>query len=238
MWNHSTERVIHSVSPHPSGLSFAVFENRGSNESQSTRISLFSLSSPRPTIVYTLPFTLRNMAWYTNAARPDEFSFLGISQSWSLVAFGDTVDLAQEDTSAKELNADMNVRKPTLLQDIFGSSAFIDLTNVPRPERNQHHVQLSSKSAEAILDAPAYLTPALNTFYDSLISTFLKKRVIEDLPPSDTLKMDVDEDQAGEEEERSEAVVVKPMSSSRTVTASEMNDLVGLFRKHGIQGKP
>jgi NET1-associated nuclear protein 1 (U3 small nucleolar RNA-associated protein 17) len=50
--------------------------------------------------------------------------------------------------------------------------------------------------------------------------------------------MDVDEDQAGEEEERSEAVVVKPMSSSRTVTASEMNDLVGLFRKHGIQGKP
>lgn len=236
MWNHSTEKDIHSISPHPSGSTFAVFEKCGSDESQSTRISLFSLSSPRPTIAYTLPFTLRNMAWYPDSARPDEYSFLGISQSWSLIAFGDTVDLAQEDTSAKELNADTNVRKPTLLQDIFGSSAFVDLTNTSRPERNQHHVQLSSKSAETILDTPAYLTPALNTFYDSLISTFLKKRVIEELLPSDTSKMDEDEDEAGDEEEKQEAVVVKSIPS-RTVTASEVNDLVGLFRQHGVQGK-
>lgn len=199
-----------------------------------TRVSIFSLQSPGPTKVYTLPFALRSKAWYPHAVQPTEYSFLGINQSWSLIAFGDSVNLAQEDTSAKELRTGATVRKPTLLQDIFGSSAFVDVTNVPSPESIQHQVPSSSKSAEEIFNTPAYLTPALNTFFDSLVHTFLKKRVTEELPPPDRSKMDIDEEEIEIEEDVPQVVKTTP---ARTVTSLEVNGLVGLFRKHAVQGR-
>lgn len=236
-WHHSTTNKIQSIHPHPSGSSFAVFEEPDSAESQITRISLFTLRSPQLTKVYTLPFTLRSKAWYTDATQPFQYSFLGINQSWSLIAFGDSVDLTREDTSAKELSTDMTSRKPTLLQDIFGSSAFVDLTNSSPSgsDQAQYQVPMSSKSAEAIFDTPAYLTPALNTFYDSLVHTFLKRRIVEDLSPSDVSKMDIDEDDKVEDDDEPQ---VRRSPPTRAIPSSEVNDLIGLFRKHAIQGDP
>ncbi|KAF9454138.1 WD40 repeat-like protein [Macrolepiota fuliginosa MF-IS2] len=230
-WHHSAANKIQSIMPHPSGSSFAIFEEIDSEGSETTRISTFSLQSPKPTKICTLPFTLRSKAWYTGSAQPSQYSFLGISRSWSLIAFGDSVNLAPEDNSAKELSTDTAVRKPTLLQDIFGSSAFVDLTNLPSSGPAQYQVPSSSKSAEDIFDTSAYLMPAINTFFDPLIHTFLKKRVTEDEPLlSDASKMDVDEEEV--EEDVAQVVTI---AVSRTVTSSEINDLIGLFRKQAIQ---
>ncbi|KAF5352400.1 hypothetical protein D9756_005945 [Leucocoprinus leucothites] len=233
-WHQSTPREIQSVALHPSGSSFAVFENIDSNDTRTTRISIFTLQSQKPAQVFTLPFILRSQTWYPGTADPSQFSFLGINQSWNLVAFGDSINLAEEDNSAKELATDSTARRPTLLQDIFGSSAFVDLTNISTPESTQHQVLSSSKSPEEIFESPAYLTPAINTFFDSLVDTFLRKRLTEsEPPPIATSQMDVDEDSEMEGEEPQMTTTVL----ARTVTSSEMNYLVGLFRKHTIQDR-
>lgn len=211
-----------------------MFEERDFGGSQSTRISIFSLQSSHPTKIYTLPFTFLGKVWYSNTTQPFHYCFLGINQSWNFVAFGDSVDMYQEDISAKELGTDKAVRKPTLLQDIFGTSAFIDVTNnLPPPGPLQYPVPSSSKSAEEIFGTPAYLTPPINTFFDSLMHTFLKKWVMEEKPPLQNVsEMDVDEDEV--EEEESQVATTLP---ARVVTSSEINNLVGLFRKHAIQGE-
>jgi NET1-associated nuclear protein 1 (U3 small nucleolar RNA-associated protein 17) len=199
-----------------------------------TRISLFTLQFPKPAKVFTLPFTLRSQAWYYSSnIQPSQYSFLGITDRWNLVAFGDSVNLTREDTSAKELTTDPTTKKPTLLQDIFGSSAFVDLTNAASPGSSQRQALPPSTSIEDIFETPAYLTPAISTFFDSLVDTVLRKRVAEaEPPPLDPTEMDVDEDDEMECDQP-QITIVAP---GRTVTSSEMNDLVRLFRKHAIQG--
>lgn len=232
-WHHSSATEIQFLSPHPSGSSFAVFEDLSSSDSKTTRISLFNLQSPNPTKVYTLPFTLRSKAWHSSTIHPSHYSFLGINQRWNLVAFGDSIDLAKEDTSAKGLTMESITKKPTLLQDIFGSSAFVELANISPPGVNQHQVTSSSTSPKEVLEIPAYLTPAINTFFDSLVVTFLKKRVAEAEPsPLDPSQIDVDED----DEMEGDKPLMMTTAPARRVTSSEMNDLVGLFRKHAIHG--
>lgn len=219
---------------HPSGSSFAVFEieNPDSNSAQTTRISFFALQSPKPTKVFTLPFILQSKAWFSNTAEPSHYSFLGIDQGWNLVAFGDSVNLSGEDVSAKKLVTDSTVNNPTLLESIFGPLS-INLVNTSPFEPTLHQVPLSSKSSREILETPAYLTPAINTFFDSLIDTFLKKRVGEvEAQPLDALRMDIDEDDKIEEEKPQ----MMTIASARTVSSSEMSDFVDLFRKHAIQG--
>jgi len=214
-------------------LSFAVFENLGSNEAQTTRISFFTLQSPEPTKVSTLPFILRSKVWFSNAAEPSHYSFLGINQSWNLVAFGDSVNLIEEDISAKRLATDNIVNKqPTLLESIFGPLAINSMNATPLKSAS-YQVPVSSESSREILETPAYLTPAINTFFDSLIDTFLKKRVSEvEAQPFGALQIDIDEDDEMEVDQPQAMAI----ASARTVTFSEMNDLVGLFRKYAIQG--
>lgn len=97
-----------------------------------------------------------------------------------------------------------------------------------------HQVPISSESSREILETPAYLTPAINTFFDSLIDTFLKKRVSEvEAQPLGALQMEIDEDDEMEVDQPQTMAI----ASTRTVTASEMNDLVGLFRTYVIQGQ-
>ena len=124
------------------------------------------------------------------------------------------------------------MNNPTLLESIFGPLS-INLVNTSPYESTLHQVPLSSKSSREILETPAYLTPAINTFFDSLIDTFLKKRVGEvEAQPLDALRMDIDEDDKMEEEKPQ----MMTIASARTVSSSEMSDFIGLFRKHAIQG--
>lgn len=123
------------------------------------------------------------------------------------------------------------MNNPTLLESIFGPLS-INLVNTSPFESTPHQAPLSSKSSREILETPAYLTPAINTFFDSLIDTFLKKRVGEvEAQPLDALRMDIDEDDKMEEEKPQ----MMTIASARTVSSSEMSDFVGLFRKHAIQ---
>ncbi|KXN88800.1 WD repeat-containing protein 75 [Leucoagaricus sp. SymC.cos] len=233
-WHWFTQNQVQSVTSNPSSSSFAVFEELASTASPSTRISVFALQSSKPTKVHTLPFTLRSKAWHANKVQPSHYSFLGIDQSWNLVAFGDSINITEEDTSARRLGTELNSKKPTLLQDIFGASAFVDLTNISKPRSVQPQIPSSSRPLEQIFETPAYLTPAINTFFDSLIHAFVKERVIQgELPPPGAFQMDVDEndEMEGDEEE------VTPTAPTRTVTSTEMNDLISLFRKHAIQDR-
>jgi len=177
---------------------------------------------------------LRSKVWFSNAAEPSHYSFLGINQSWNLVAFGDSVNLIEEDISAKKLATGNTVNKqPTLLESIFGPLSINPMNTTPFKPAS-HQVPISSESSREVLETPAYLTPAINTFFDSLIDTFLKKRVSEvEAQPLGALQMEIDEDDEMEVDQPQTMAI----ASARTVAASEMNNLVGLFRKYVIQSQ-
>ncbi len=165
---------------------------------------------------------------------------VGITDSWDVVLCGDDVQpLAGEGTGARALvSGSQEPHKRTLFQDIFGDSA---LTSAPvHPIVQQKAVgnpkHWNNKEIANVFDGPAYLIPALDSLFDTLMSHFLTLRPSEDEDsPAPDLPGDGKDSSMDIDEPLDDPPVGVPRPE-RVVDAQEMEAFIGLFRHHGVKG--
>lgn len=128
-------------------------------------------------------------------------------------------------------------RKNTLLQDIFGKSAFDDVTYPTVSVESSTFVPREGKQAvTSFFDAPAHIMPPLGTMFDSIMQTFLTPRsAVEngDIKEAerDEEVMDVDEDPVPENDA---PFIAK--NTTRVVDEREMHEFVEIFKQYGLTG--
>lgn len=249
-WHYRSPSPIEAVIPHPKTETFALLQSTPftiADTTSNTRILIFQPKSSLPSRTHIVPFKLRNISWYPVTSRPQAtkdslpFSLVGITQTWSVVLFGSHVQApSDEGSSAKELVGGAGeTSRRTLFQDVFGKSAFADVTTQPSsvPSLASQQQPWNGKSVEDIFDIPAYLMPPVESLFDSLMEDFVKlrstdpdesKAVGADEEEEEDVGMDVDVDE--------KSVVVVREQTRRTFDAREMDDFVQLFRQHAIKG--
>lgn len=151
--------------------------------------------------------------------------------------FGDHIHLTEaEETSARGLGAASPVTTQTLFQDIFGRSAFADLTarnntvDVSIPQSSPW----KGKEVERIFDTPAYLMPPLGTLFDPLMDEFLTPRTSADGTLKPDVENDADEQDGDVEMEGVEPPIVVGNRLERVVDHHEMTAMIELFKHHGL----
>lgn len=239
-WHYRSPSPIEAVIPHPKTETFALLQSTPSttaDANSNTRILIFQPKSSLPSRTHTVPFKLRNVSWYPVSSRPQatkdssSFSLVGITQTWSVVLFGSNVQApSDEGSSAKEIVGGAGeTSRRTLFQDVFGKSAFADVTQRPSLVSSVASQQQpwNGKSVEDIFDIPAYLMPPVESLFDSLMEDFVKLRSIDldeskgadaDKDEEEDVGMDVDEDE--------QPVVVVREQTRRTFDARDMDDFV------------
>ncbi|OSX67273.1 hypothetical protein POSPLADRAFT_1051423 [Postia placenta MAD-698-R-SB12] len=239
-WQFQSSLSIDRLVAHPREESFSLFERLATQGTPSTRVLVFHPSSSLPVASWTVPFHLRNVVSHASldrlSANPLSFTLVGITDTWSVVVFGDDVCLPQEDGStARGIGTDGAPGKRTLFQDIFGKSAFAGLTNVPASSS----VTLASaqpwsgREVAEVFDAPTYLMPPLGSLFDNLLDGFLTPRLSSDVPNSPTAVEHVDEDVDMADEGDDEPFTVDTRIE-RVVNKQEMESFIGLFKNYGI----
>jgi len=154
--------------------------------------------------------------------------------------FGDDVKSPSslEGTAANQITSGAQLpRKNTLLQDIFGKSAFDDVTHPIVPAETSAYVPREGKQAvTSFFDTPAYLMPPLETIFDSIMQTFVRPRSAVEHGEGDLMRierddeeMDVDEDPVPED---SAPFIVK--DTTRVVDEREMHEFVEIFKRYGL----
>jgi len=142
-----------------------------------------------------------------------------------------------EGTTATQIADAYLPRNNTLLQDIFGKSAFDDVTHPTVPAETYGFVSREGKQGiTPFFDAPAYLMPPLETVFDSIMQTFLTPRsTVESgeggAKQADDEEMDVDEDGVLEDDS---PLIVK--NTTRVVDGREMDEFVKIFKHYGLAG--
>ena len=180
------------------------------------------------------------MVWYSLAqgAAPD-FNLVGVTESWGLVLFGDNVKSPSlEGTTTAHITGDAYpLRKNTLLEDIFGKSAFDNVTySTVVTETSSFVSQRGKQAVSSFFDKPAYLMPPLETMFDSIMqSSFLTRSTTEGVADhgretqNDDEEMDVDEDQTPEN-----APFIAE-NATRIVDEREMYEFVEIFKQYGVK---
>lgn len=239
-WQYQSLSTISQVFSHHREESFVVLESDA--RTSQTYVSKFTPSSSSPTSSHTLPFSLISTApcpprWLLSND-PSSFAFVGITHTWSAVIFGDHIRLAEgEETSARGLAGAASVTTQTLFQDIFGRSAFTDLSarnaNVAVPAFQGS--AWKGKEVERIFDTPAYLLPPLGSLFDPLMDEFLTPRTDADAAPSSGAnkyaeRQDVDVDMEGVE-----GPILVGNRLERVIDQHEMATMIELFKHHGLQ---
>lgn len=203
------------------------------------RVLIFRPTSAAPIASRSLPFRLLNVIPYLTSAASEHipsFTFVGITDSWNVVIFGDDARVPEEDGAAARGLPDGAVSaKMTLLQDIFGKSAFVDLTAKAAQPAFAATRPGKSIDVSQIFDAPAHLMPPLETLFDDVMRGYLSERPAEQLKDEDEAldavgDEDVEMDVGGPEEP---LIVNAP--PQRIVDQHEMNTFVELFRRHAIK---
>ncbi|KIP12046.1 hypothetical protein PHLGIDRAFT_399665 [Phlebiopsis gigantea 11061_1 CR5-6] len=238
-WQYQSLSTISQVFSHHREESFVVLESDA--RTSQTYVSKFTPSSSSPTSSHTLPFSLISTApcpprWLLSND-PSSFAFVGITHTWSAVIFGDHIRLAEgEETSARGLAGAASVTTQTLFQDIFGRSAFTDLSarnaNVAVPASQGS--AWKGKEVERIFDTPAYLLPPLGSLFDPLMDEFLTPRTDTDAAPSSGAnkyaeRQDVDVDMEGVE-----GPILVGNRLERVIDQREMATMIELFKHHGL----
>ncbi|KAI0045205.1 WD40 repeat-like protein [Auriscalpium vulgare] len=243
LW-HRVFETVDAVVPHPFDDSFAVFQP-STVKGAPTQVSIFRATSDRLQSTRSLPFRLRECAWYPGTGDASRsFHLVGITEAWDVVFFGDDVRLrTSPGSSATGLVPGTSSRpRNTLFQDIFGEAALADVSAPPTtdaPPRTWNGKELSD-----VFDAPAYLMPPLETLFDSLMSSFLQPRAAaaatgstpgkarpqaaEDDSDDSDEEMDVDDDDG-------DAPAVSSARVIRHVDGFEMGTFVALFRQHAVK---
>jgi len=203
-------------------------------------VLLFRPGSAIPFRTCSVPFGIRNATWYSLVqGTTADFNLVGVTDSWGVALFGDDVKSPSslEGTTTTQISGDASLpRKNTLLQDIFGRSAFDDITHLTVPAETSVFVPREGKQAiTSFFDTPAHIMPPLGTMFDSIMQTFLTPRSPvkggEDDEKDDEV-MDVDEDPVPEGD--APFIVKNP---TRVVDEREMHEFVEIFKHYGLIGK-
>lgn len=241
-WRHHSSLAIERVIPHPTEEQVTVMEHLAPSvvgDASTTRVLVFQASSSTPTSIRTLPFQLRSVVPVPSffPTDPSQFTLVGITTSWSVVVFGDDVQLPEEEgVSAQGITQGATVEKRSLFHDIFGASAFADLATVPGPSTLGTSIaqRWKGKDTADIFDVPAHLMPPLETLFDTIMDGFLAMR-----PQGE----EGQEEDAGADEEMDVGEAVdgadRPPKSApldRVVDRQEMGVFVELFIHHAIKG--
>ena len=190
---------------------------------------LFSPSSSNPYSIRTLPFRFRNVIW--NNLDKDSCNLVGITYQWNVVLCGDDVRISTGDESqSREIDRNASaIQKKTLFQDMFGKSAFVDISNIRDSTISPTQKPTEISSASSIFDSPAYQSPSVDSLYSSLMTCFLSKvsQSPEEVkvPEEQLLEMDVDMETG------------PSIPQGRIVDDDEVNSLVDLFRTQSINSK-
>jgi NET1-associated nuclear protein 1 (U3 small nucleolar RNA-associated protein 17) len=240
-WHYQSSSTISQVFSHHRDETFVILES--DTHSAQTKILKFTPTSMDPVSSHALPFRLISIApcpprWLMSNDS-GSFAFVGITNNWNAVIFGDHIRLAEsEEISGRGLVGAAPVTTQTLFQDIFGRSAFIDLTaknanaEVPAARSTSNW---KGKEVERIFDTPAYLMPPLATLFDSLSDEFLAPRTDSEV----TLRSENDVEQQDDDVEMEgvESLIVIGNRLERTVDDKEMVAMIELFRNHGLHCK-
>ncbi|KAL0569498.1 NET1-associated nuclear protein 1 [Marasmius crinis-equi] len=230
-WTRATKSPITSLVPHPDNDTFALFT---STSGTGSRVSIFSATESSPKRSLSLPFSLRNLIWYS-PRYTSSFNLLGVTNDWMVIRFGEDVkDLEVEGTTAQEIKASAYERR-TLFQDIFGASIFANASGTTPSVPSASTSVWTGVGSSSILDAPAHLMPPLDTMYAPLMDTFLKPRAerVSAVLPEGAVDEDVDMEEDDD---------VTPDSKRRFNTSkdteNDMRAFVELFKAHSITRTP
>jgi NET1-associated nuclear protein 1 (U3 small nucleolar RNA-associated protein 17) len=239
-WHHRSAHPISAIVSHPRDERLAVF----SYQPPSITVSVLNPSTSSPQQSYTLPFALRNIAWYPQfppkAKETSTFHLVGITDKWDVVLCGDDAHpITGEGLVARGLIVGSHgPHRKTLLQDIFGDSALAVAPVDPLVQKNASRPPKNGKEIGDVFAGPAYLIPPLETLFEPLMEHFLTPRPSEDEAihapgissgDEEDINMDVDESQEN------------PLGGGqveRVVDAKEIEALIELFRHYGVKGKP
>ncbi|KZV74810.1 WD40 repeat-like protein [Peniophora sp. CONT] len=231
VWHTRTVQPISHAVAHPFEDRLAVFEQlkAASHEAQTTRVSIFDANSSKPLTRVTLPFHLRSSVWYPPSS-PDHqatsFCLVGVTEKYRVVLFGDEVlSITDPGASSNSLAGETSKQVNTLFQDIFGKSAFADVSvgpsttlGVARDKRN---------NVADLLDVPAYLLPSVDTIFDTVMGSFLQPRPAEE-PALQKQPEEIPEDVHMEVEEHT--------SARSFVEDEEIGMLIHFFRDVAVKG--
>ena len=205
---------------------------------------LFRPGSAIPFRTCTVPFGIRNATWYSLVGPTTvDFNLVGVTDSWSVALFGDNVrsPSSLDGASTTQIIGDAFLpRRNTLLQDIFGKSAFDDVTLPTVSVETSAFVSREGKQAvTSFFDTPAHIMPPLGTMFDSVMQTFLTPRSTAKDSEGDTKQverddevMDVDVDPVPEGDT---PFIVG--NTTRVVDEREMHEFVEIFKHYGLIGK-
>lgn len=205
LWQFRNDRPFEVVEPHPRRDAFIT--THSSRSLSEVTVTIFHARSPVPQMVHVLPFAIRNLVWYPRLSAPvrESFSLVGLTHNHSLILMGDAVD-AQEGPSAPSMALQKPVPpKRSLFEEMFGVPAIANVS-VHQPHDHldaQPGAVLPWRSSEtaSFFDAPSHLMPSIDTFFDSLVDSFLHLRTIDtepqtvpDFQPEVDAAMSVDEE--------------------------------------------
>ena len=243
-WRHHSAALLDRVVVHPTEEQFIAVERVAAPTNASlpsTRVLVFQPHSSNPISVRTLPFQLRSVvAVPPIGVFPSEstgFTLVGITESWSVVVFGDDVQTPEEEgTSARTITQEAAPPKRTLFQDIFGDIGFADFS-VPGPSKASTAVQQPWRGKEVteLFSAPAHLMPPLESIFDTVMDGFLASRSVEEEasePKQDDGDEEMDVDETPDDADRP----VRSTPLDRIVDRQEMSGFVELFAHHAIKG--
>ncbi|KAG5647763.1 hypothetical protein DXG03_008486 [Asterophora parasitica] len=228
-WTYKALLTIDRVVPHAEADTFAVFHDSSDQELPKTRVSIFRAASSTPASSHSIPFRLRNLSPYPLSQKPSGQVFVGITDDWSVVLFGDGAKLAKEEgATATEIASSSTPARRTLFQDIFGKSAFAEPPTVSVVADGGNRPRNGKASAD-VFDSPAYLMPALEHLFNPLMDKFLKPR-LDDSP----VHVNPEDEDVDMDEEPADVAFVSGQSS-RVVNQEEMDAFVSLFKNHFIK---
>ncbi|KAI0652052.1 WD40 repeat-like protein [Trametes meyenii] len=246
-WHYHSLNAIERPVVHPDEDQFVAIERVSpptTAHPPSTKILVFHPLSSSPTAIRTLPFHLRSAVSVPPSGffptDPSGFTLVGITDAWSVVVFGDDVQVPEDEgASAQGIARDVTSGKRTLFHDIFGASAFADLGAAPSTSTAAASAAQSWKGKEVadVFSAPAHLVPPLEMLFDAVMDGFLAVR------PDDA---DEHEDQEAEHDEEMDidetAVPARPIKGGapldRVVDRQEMQGFVELFMQCAIKAPP
>ncbi|KAI0361404.1 WD40 repeat-like protein [Trametes cingulata] len=245
-WHYRSQTSLEHPVVHPIEDQFVVMERIPPStnvESPSTRVLVFHPLSSFPAATRTLPFHLRSVIlvppsgfFPTDTAG---FTLVGITDTWSVVVFGDDVQVPEEEgASAQGITRDAAVGKRTLFHDIFGASAFADLATAPSTSAAAATSLAPWKGKEGAqaFDAPAHLVPPLETLFDAVMDGFLATR------PDDADKQEEQEHEEEMDVDEDGETPARPLTGGaqldRVVDRQEMNAFVEVFIQSAIKAPP
>jgi NET1-associated nuclear protein 1 (U3 small nucleolar RNA-associated protein 17) len=244
-WHFRSGIHTGQVIAHPSEDKLALLQSRKDINSgqQETRVLLFQPGSATPFRTCLIPFGIRNVTWYSLVEGTTvDFNLVGVTDSWGVTLFGDNVEppsSLQATTTTQITNDAYLPRKNTLLQDIFGKSAFDDMTHSAVSAETSMFVPREGKQAiTSFFDTPAYLMPSLETFFDSVMQTFLRSQPAVKSGEDDAKRVEGDDEEMDVDEdpilETDSPLIVK--NTTRVVDEREMHEFVEIFKHYGLTG--